>query len=327
MSYNFITIGGATEDITFSTKAGILIDNPNDVMHPRLLAFDYGQKVTIDRSESTFGGGASNTAVCMARLGLKVSAIISIGDDLRGDGVIKNLKNNKVGIGLVQRHRNIETGFSFLLEGQGNEHIVFSNRAANSELRITNYELRTINQAEWLYITSLPDGWRDILDEIFKSSAKTIWNPGYIQIKAGYKALRKYLIRTSILSLNKKEAMELVFSSGQHKDSDSEYFNDSKNLLKVIKDWGVEIVLITDGRNGADVYDGKIFYHQPIIKNRKNINTTGAGDAFGSTFVAGLKIFKGDIQKSMWLAAKNTSSIVAHHGAQVGLLTKQEILK
>jgi len=327
MSYNYITVGGATEDITFYTKAGVLIENPGNVLHPHLLAFDYGQKMKIDKSSSTFGGGAANVAVCIARLGLKVGTIVSIGSDSRGDGIINNFKKNRVGIDLIQKNKSVETGFSFLLEGQGNEHIVFSNRAANSELKITSSSMSEINKADLVYISSLSGEWEIVLAKIFKTKTKIAWNPGHIQIKSGHKMLKDYFAKTYVLSLNKEEATELVYSSGMYKKESKEFFDDVKNLLTSIKSWGVGIVLITNGRNGADVYDGKNFYYQSIIKEGKIINTTGAGDAFGASFVSGLKIYKGDVQKAMLLGAKNTASIVTHHGAQEGLLTKKEILK
>jgi len=49
MKYQIITIGGATRDITFFTKEGILIDNHRDVLRQKLLAFEYGAKIRVDR--------------------------------------------------------------------------------------------------------------------------------------------------------------------------------------------------------------------------------------------------------------------------------------
>ena len=49
------------------------------------------------------------------------------------------------------------------------------------------------------------------------------------------------------------------------------------------------------------------------------------GDAFGSSFVAGLELYKGDIQKAMNLAARNSASVVSMLGAQAGLLRKKDI--
>ena len=85
--------------------------------------------------------------------------------------------------------------------------------------------------------------------------------------------------------------------------------------------------MITNGKNGADAYNGKKFYHQDIVKEKAKMDTTGVGDAFGSTFVAGLNLYDGDIQKSMRLAVKNTSHVIAKQGAQNGLISKKDILK
>jgi sugar/nucleoside kinase (ribokinase family) len=84
-------------------------------------------------------------------------------------------------------------------------------------------------------------------------------------------------------------------------------------------------VVVTSGKKGADVYDGECFYHQNILKEKKRINTLGVGDAFSSSFIAGLELYKNDIKKSMRLGLKSTASVVAHEGAQTGLLTKKDI--
>ena len=96
--------------------------------------------------------------------------------------------------------------------------------------------------------------------------------------------------------------------------------------MRIIKDYGPKITVITSGRFGADVYDGEKFYHQDILKEKKRVDTTGVGDAFGSTFTAGLKLFNGDIQKAMHLAVRNTASVIGKQGAQNGLLMKKNII-
>jgi len=64
---------------------------------------------------------------------------------------------------------------------------------------------------------------------------------------------------------------------------------------------------------------------QNILKEKKRVDTTGVGDAFGSSFVAGLELYKGNIQKAMHLGVKNTASVVSQQGAQNGLLNKKDI--
>ncbi|MCK4554445.1 hypothetical protein KAU19_05830 [Candidatus Parcubacteria bacterium] len=326
MKYDVITIGGATEDITFYTSEGILIDNTKDILKQKLLAFEYGAKIQIDKAYSTFGGGAANAAVCLSRLGLNVASLVAIGDDGRGELIERNLKKYGVDISLAQKVKGIESGFSFLLVGQSNEHIVFSNRAANTKLQITEEDLENLKYANWIYITSLSGKWRDVLRNIFLvQGIKIAWNPGHIQLHLGVRAISKYFEKTKVLIVNKDEATELVLSDEQYKNKNLKFLNNIKNLLTIIKGWGPEIVVITNGKYGADAYDGRKFYHQDILQEKKREDTTGVGDAFGSTFIAGLELYNGNIKKAMQLSVKNTASVIGQQGAQNGLLTKKDI--
>lgn len=325
--FDFITVGGSTEDITFYTREGSIIYNKEDVLRQRLIAFEYGAKLKIDRSYSTFGGGAANASVCLARLGFKSAAMVAIGHDSRGDSVIKNFKHHKVNTSLVQRKKDIETGFSLLLVGQSNEHVVFSNRAANRYLSIGSKEVRNLDRSKWVYMTSLSGKWKQVLQNVFKTKARVAWNPGHIQLHSGFKTIGKYMKKTHVLTVNKDEAIELVVTNPKYAHKDVKFLNNNKNLLQVIRDCGPKIVVVTNGRFGADAYDGENFYHQDIIKEKKRMDTTGVGDAFGSTFIAGMELYNDDIQKAMLLSAFNTASVISQQGAQNGLLTKTGILK
>lgn len=326
--YDVITIGGATEDITFYTKEGILIDNKDDILRQKLFAFEYGAKLRIEKSYSTFGGGAANAAVGLARLGFKVATIVAVGEDTRGKSIIQNFKAKKVDTGLIHKIKNVETGFSFLMVGPASEHVVFSNRAANTKLLINEKDIKNLEKSKWVYLTSLSGNWRSVLKNVFKTkNVKIAWNPGHIQLYAGVKAIGKYLKQTEVLTVNKDEAIELVSSDAKHRGKSHEFLNDMKNLLTIIKAWGPKIVIITNGKFGADAYDGETFYHIDILKERRRLDTTGVGDAFGSTFVAGMELFKGDIKKAMQACVKNTASVISMQGAQNGLLTRSQIKK
>ena len=326
MKYDIVTIGGATEDITFYTEEGILIDNKKDLARQKLLAFEYGAKIKVDKSYFGFGGGAANSAVAFARLGFKSACLCAVGFDERGRKIIANFKNQDVDTALVQQIKNKETGFSFLLVGPANEHICFSNRAANSELRITNYELRIMENAKWVYLTSLSGNWRENLVKIFSiKNVKIAWNPGHRQIITGLKVLGKYFKRTECLIINKDEAVELVMSDKKYKNKGSIYLNSVKNLLAALTSYGSKIVVITSGRKGADAIVGEQVYHQPIIKEKRRVDTTGVGDAFGSSFVAGFELYNQDIKRALILAARNSAAEVSRQGAQNGLLFKREI--
>lgn len=95
--------------------------------------------------------------------------------------------------------------------------------------------------------------------------------------------------------------------------------------LKKLKSMGPKVVVITDGSNGAQSFDGKNFYYAPIYP-AKVTSTLGAGDAFASTFV-GTLMDEWNIEKALKLASINSASIVQTFGAQQGLKTMEELEK
>lgn len=324
MRYDIVTIGGAVEDITFYTKEGQVIDNQQDILRQTLLAFEYGTKIKIDAAHTTFGGGATNVAIAASRLGLKSACICAVGNDERGKKIVKNLKEQKVDTRFVQKVRGEMSGFSFLLVGTDNEHVIFSYRAANSELKISQKKLKKIN-SEYLYVTSLSGQWRETVKNIFSCSEKfkIAWNPGHIQLSEGQNSIKRNLPKVDVFIINEDEALELVVTDKnvmRNRKENAGFLSNVKNLLRIIEKYGPRIVVITRGRKGADVYDGKKFYHMRIQKEHKRIDTTGVGDAFGSSFVCGLKLYNGDIEKAIELGIKNTASVIGQQGAQNGLI-------
>ena len=86
------------------------------------------------------------------------------------------------------------------------------------------------------------------------------------------------------------------------------------------------IVVMTDGPRGAIVSDGRTLYRAGIFKETRRVDRTGAGDAFGAGFVAGL-IQKNDITHALRLASANATSVVEYIGAQPGILTRAAFQK
>jgi sugar/nucleoside kinase (ribokinase family) len=174
----------------------------------------------------------------------------------------------------------------------------------------------------------LAGNWEEDLEEINKAikkeKIKLAWNPGATQITAGKNKLEKLLKNTEILIINKDEAIELVQSDESVK-LDYNEINDAAVLLKIIKSWGPKIVAITDGTEGAYMYDGKNILYSPSTSNNK-VDSTGAGDSFGSALVAGY-ILNSDLETALKYGIINSGSVVGEYGAQNGILGKNEIEK
>jgi|WetSurMetagenome_2_1015567.scaffolds.fasta_scaffold68982_2 ribokinase len=324
MKYDFITVGGAVEDITFYTEEGVMIENKDDVLKQHLVGFELGAKIRISDIHHFPGGGANNAAVCLARLGFETAMIGAVGEDEYGKKMIKNLADNGVDTRLLKTLPGKETGFTFVVINKGGEHIAFVYRGANSFLTLNDIDAEMFGHTKWTYVSSLSGEWEKVLDKVFAvKDALVAWNPGNSQLAAGAGRLRKYIEKTAVFMVNKDEAIELALSRDEYKDESSDFFNDIKNLLVALKDLGPDAVLITDGEQGADFYDGENFYHQDSLRLPANkiADTTGVGDAFCATFIAGLEMYEIDYEKAMKLAMKNAVANLKEPGAQTGLIS------
>ncbi len=321
-NFDIITIGGATRDIIFFTDQGKVVDNKEDLTCQKLLGFELSAKINIKELHYSFGGGALNSSVSFSKLGFKVGTILRVGNDKESKTIIKELKRYKIGANLIQKDKKSATGFSFLImSGKEKEYVAFLYRGANDNLRLKSLNLSP--KAKGIYVSSLGgENWEDILYKVIAGKryfpdTLFIWNPGNVQLKLGYQNLKKFLAAVDILILNKDEAIELVFSAGRKLDN-------SEQLLEEIKAYGPKTVVITEGVKGAWAYDGKKIYHQDAC-SVKVADTTGAGDAFGSTFAASLILYQ-NLEKALKLAIINSASVLTKIGAHNGLLNLKELL-
>ncbi|OGY43249.1 MAG: hypothetical protein A3J62_00705 [Candidatus Buchananbacteria bacterium RIFCSPHIGHO2_02_FULL_38_8] len=328
MKFDIITIGGAVRDITFYTNKGKIFATPEDLTSQKMIAFEYGTKINIAEVYCSLGGGASNTATSLARLGFRTAIIARVGKDQDGKEIINKLKKEKINTDFIQIDPRSQTGFSFILSVDKKEmdHVAFLYRGADQNLQFSHH--RHLN-AKWFYLTSLSgSNWLKTIKSVFnfaaKNNIKIAWNPGNLQLQAGKSVISPWLKKTSILILNKDEAIELVLSGIKVGRRNPRYLNRPIYLLNILKEWGPKVVVVTEGKKGAWVYEGNKITHQKSRK-AKAIDTTGVGDAFGSSFVAGFISNKGNIAKSLKWGMINSASVVTKIGAQNGLLTLKEL--
>lgn len=326
MQFDFVTIGSATRDIVYHTNGGVFLPKFEKCGGQDALAFTLGSKFEVNRAYFNYGGGANNVAVSLADFGFKVAPIMALGNDDFGREMIRYLKNKKINTSLIQIVKKESTGISAIISSeQDRRYVLFPYRAANSKLIFSAEKYKNL-KTEWIYLNSLNiSGWQKIIDEIIKykiqhQDIKIHWNPGKWQIKAGKNKIGKLLKLVEVLQVNREEAMSLVVADKKLNKSDI------NSAIKAIYNFGPKIVVITDGIYGVYCYDGKKVYKQKASED-KPVDTTGAGDSFGSGFVGGLVLFKNDIEKALKAGVFNSGSVVSKFGAQNGLLDKTVLLR
>ncbi len=300
--FDVITLGSAVVDVFLDT--GI----PE---RRHFIAYPVGTKIKVRDLKFATGGGGTNTAVSLSRLGLKTGYLGKIGRDSNGDLIFHELKTEKVTF-LGKRDKG-NTGFSVVLDSKEHNRTILTYKGANDKLKYSEVNLTKL-KTKWFYFASLTGEsfktQEKIANYAIKKGMKIAYNPSSYQTNQGAKYLRNILDKTEVLILNKEEARMLVKFG---------------NLLKGLRKLGPNIVCVTNGRKNIVVYDGNHCYtakpHDFIGKER-----TGAGDAFASSFLAG--IIKGQpLDFCIQLASANSESVIQYFGAKNKLLHWNEALK
>lgn len=315
--FDVITIGGVSRDVFFLTSEGKVI---NDLKHhQKLIAFCYGAKIIPEETEFSYGGGGANTAISFAKMGLHTSAILNIGSEGTGSLVVEELVKAGVSCDHVTRDEEHHTALSMIVTVDGGDHTMFLYRGSNNYIHMNDW--RNIH-TKWFYLTSLTGDSAELIPELFSYARahdiKIAWNPGSEQLLGGYHDIANYLEDLSILIMNRDEACNLL----RAKDRDIRC-GGIQDILGELASLTPGFVVVTDGEDGSYMMINKKLHHEPA-HSAKVIETTGAGDAYGSAFAAG--VMKGYGPKhAMKLASENAASVVSFLGAQKGLMTFAEL--
>jgi len=313
--FDIITVGSATIDIFVKVKKRdeeIKVDETSKDHHLDV-AFHIGEKLLIDELYSYSGGGGTNSAVAFARLGFKTGWLGKLGNDHQRHGIEHELKREKVKI--LCKPANGNSGLSVILIGLKHDRTVLAYKGVNDQLEWKDAG-KGLN-TKCFYFSSLTGKSFKTLEKLAlyakKKGIMYAFNPSHYLACMGLNRLKKIVVGCNILVLNKEEAQELL----------KECMPIDQMMKKIQKEVG--IVVITDGKNGAYAYDGEAAYYvKPKMK--RIIESTGAGDAFASGFVAGI-IKSRNIEFAMKLAQVEAESVLKDVGAKNFLVRWREAVK
>ncbi len=314
--FDVITIGTATRDIFLGSSLFKVLNDPKHLANIGLESgeaqcFALGSKVKVETFASATGGDSANAAVTFARQGLKTAMVARVGDDEAGNSILKELKEEKITI--LNTHHNGETDYSTILMAPGGERTILVHRGTQFSRKDIPF---TKLKAKWAYIAPAnisPAIMRDIFATLKKNKVRIAINPSRYYIEKATKDLKAFMLEADIVIMNREECAELT-GIPQAKE---------KLLFKKFLDMVKGIGIVTDGPRGALASFGQNVYRCGTFKESGPVYRTGAGDAFGSGFLAGF-IRTNDIGHSLRLAAANSTSVIEQIGAQKGILTKKK---
>jgi len=317
--YDVLTIGTATRDIFLTGKAFRVLKDPEHLKKIGFATgeaecFALGSKIEVEAPVFTIGGGAANAAVTFSRQGFKTAAFMKAGIDQEAEAIRETLKREKIAP-LLARDKKQGTAYSTILLTASGERTILVYRGASSDLRAQDIPSQKL-RAKWAYLAPGATPFpliEEIVRRLGEHKTKIALNPSKHYLEGKGERLRPLLKKLAVTIVNREEASRLTGVS----------YENVRGIFKKFDELVPGIAVMTDGPRGAVVSDGRYLYRAGTFKERALVDRTGAGDAFGSGFVAGL-IERNDITYALRLAAANATSVVEQIGAQPGILRQKE---
>lgn len=279
-----------------------------------LICFSYGEKIPVKNLEYSLGGNAANNSVGSKRLGIKVGLVTTLGGDSTGNQIVGNLEKEGVDMSFVIQQPTAGTNYSTVVNYQG-ERTIFTYHAPRS------YEFPVkLPVTDWVYLTSMGESFQPFYNHFVdfmrqNPGIKLAFNPGSRQMRAGIDSLKPILELTHMIYVNREETEKLTGMEDSH--------NKEKELVTKLLALGPKICVVTDGSNGAFLYDGTEFLHAGVLPVDA-YERTGAGDAFGVGCLSALIKGKSFDEALLW-GTVNSASVIGYTGSQRGLLQESEM--
>ncbi len=223
------------------------------------------------------GGSAANTAVGLARLGLKTGYIGKVSNDREGELLLGSFEKEGVDTSGIVISREGRSGVVIGFVDEEGERALYVDPGVNDTIEFEEINLEYLGSAKFLHLTSFVGdkslkAQKRLVEAL--SGIKLSLDPGELYARKGLEALKPLIKRTFVAFLNNNEMRLLTGKS---------YREGSKALLNT----GIAVVAVKLGKRGCYVTDGQKAHLVEPYKV-KVVDTTGAGDAFCAGFLYGL---------------------------------------
>lgn len=343
-----LTVGGAMID-----TIAVIADERIERMAMRnadtsFLLLEEGRKNEAEDISTHCGGGAVNAAVCLARLGHDVSALIKLGQDGRAETILSRLSEEGVSTRFAVRDSRAPTGASVLISAHDRNAAIFTFRGANTLLEPKDLK-KDAFAADLVYVTGLSNHSADcfpmLVEQAKTQGAIVAANPGIRQLAARQGQFRDVIGKIDILALNRHEAGALVpWLVGRAGEGGPPLEQSPRELLpdlarrglvasgfelslasffRNLHELGPTWIVVTDGQDGAFVGGPTGVMHCPAPPVEV-VGTAGAGDAFCATFAAYMAE-QALVEQATLAAAANAASVVTRIDTQSGLLRRKDL--
>jgi len=241
-----------------------------------------GQDALATSTEIHCGGSAANTAIALARMGLRVGLIARVGPDSWALKALSCLEDAGVDPGGLQRDPAAMTGMMYIVVTPDGERTILGYRGANVLTQADQIKADYIRQSRFFHLSGyalLSEPQRSAaflaLEMACRYGLTVTLDPGMTISREARDAMRALLPTVDILLPNLPEARDL---SGHHTPED---------CVRALLEAGVRTVALKLGRKGCLIAEDGRLERIPGFRIQAR-DSTGAGDSFAAGFIAGL---------------------------------------
>lgn len=299
-----LALGTATQDVFLKSKIFKPHREEDGKYYEQL---PLGAKLDVEEVIFATGGNAMNAAITFARQGLDSEFMGVVGTEPAGRVVVSELDDEGISTQHLVQDESFATGYSTILLAPNGERTILRHHSRTIRDNGAPLDLRAIEHADWLYVSSL--GSIPLLEKVMNIAAKNgvqvALNPATMELKQPGK-IRSLLEGISVLLVNKDEMKVLVEG-----ETLEELVRHGANLVRT--------VVVSDGPKGVMATDGQKIVKAGVYDDVPVVDRTGAGDAFGSGFVAWHAMGK-SLEEAITFASANATGVVSAVGATSGIL-------
>lgn len=269
----------------------------------------YDEEKEVKKIITSGGGVGGNISYTLAKLGSKVSLISSIGNDLTGKFLLKELIQLGVNIDSISILPNEQTGFCIALVEKNKDRRLLTFRGANKKLKLTKTIIANLKNHSWIHISGYnPKIVKEISNKVHKKIIS--YDPGSMILnKMNFNTFVSILEEIDFLFLNKIEYKIIKENIG----------NSFKKMIKNL--------IIKKGQDGVEYYEnGTLKFQFPSFKTNV-VDTTGAGDVFDAAFIHAIKTEKFDVKTALTFASAAAALSIKKLGVRTSVPNRQEIIE
>lgn len=294
-----------------------LENNTHVTINEGRASFALGDKIPIDIKAFSIGGNGANVASSLQRLGITNTFYTYIGQDALSQFIAKQLSEE--GLTVCQEIVDSKDGPLSIIFDFNQDRTIFSH---HPEFEHVFDEGKITEKPEVIFLTSIGKRWEGAYEQVLtyagRENIPIAFSPGSAQMKDINETFIKAVHQSRMLFCNMEEARIINERLSGSK------IEDVKELLLNLKNYGFELLSITDGANGSYAVDSQGTIHKIGTMEPDGHEKTGAGDAYAGAFLAS-HLSGYDIPECMKRGVLNSVGVMSKVGAHTGQLHQEEM--